>query len=98
MERRSSFSLILGGESTGQNVQNGTKVGVSREPVNAAHIVNRWFMLGIEQVFGEGRRSGQKGQQGPVTEDSGLRKKYFPVGYLFNLFPLLCNSHTHTGR
>ena len=63
VERRGTFSMILGDESTGQNVRSVTKVRVSREPVNAAHIVNIWFMLGIEQVFGEGQRSGQKGQQ-----------------------------------
>ena len=25
-------------------------------------------------------------EEWPLTEDSGSRKKYFPVGYLFNLF------------
>ena len=45
---------------------------------------------GLAQFFGEGQRCGQKGQPGPVTQDSGPSNKYFSVGYLlFCFFPLL---------
>ena len=81
VERRGSFSMILGGESTGQNVQSVTKVRISREPVNAAHIVNRWFMLGIEQVFGRGKEVARK-----VNKDLSLKtqvpEKFLSSGLL----------------
>ena len=85
VERRGSFSMILGGESTGQNVQSVTKVRISREPVNAAHIVNRWFMLGIEQVFGRGKEVARKVNT-DLSPRTQVPDKYFLVGYLFTLF------------
>ena len=45
MEKRGSFPKILGDESTRQNVQAFRKVSFPRMPVNAAHIVKRWFTL-----------------------------------------------------
>lgn len=55
-EEKELFFTDIRDESTGQNVQNGTKIRFSREPVNAAHIVNRWFMLGIEQCVWGGAK------------------------------------------
>ena len=53
---------------------------------------------GLVQFFGEGQRCGQKGQPGPVTQDSGPSNKYFPVGYLFNLFLSSSLEFTHSRR